>query len=101
VRKHLSNEHVEEMAGLLRSFLNREGVRTLRRRLHELVEPNLKQDIEEQYVRQLRADQDMRANWLREHPSRTGAEFGRLVKDEASEVWQWWPAKGDAIYDAE
>src|SRR5262249_48389667 len=38
VRKHVTDDHVEDIANLLFTFLNRQGVRTLRRRLRELTE---------------------------------------------------------------
>ena len=42
-----------------------------------------------------------RDEWLREHPGRTAAEYRRLVKDDASEVWEWRRAKGGAHVEAE
>lgn len=88
------------MAVLLNLFLNRGGVRTLRRRLQQLKEPS-EQDEREAATQRWQGENEVRDQWLREHPGRSKREYNRLRGDPNSEVMEWWRGKVKAVYDAE
>jgi len=94
VRKTLTDEHVEQVAALLNTFLSRHGVRVLRGAVKGPTDKEMDAYWREQEDR-------WREGWLREHHGRTAAEYKRLVQDSNSEVWDWRRAKGEASVGAE
>ena len=96
VRKIETVKHVEEIAELLASFFNREGIRTLRRRLKELSESeDMAAHNEAFWKEQGRQRKEL---WLREHPGRTGKDYKLMGSDE---MLEWRKAKGRADIEAE
>jgi hypothetical protein len=94
VRQNRPEGHVEELAGLMRMFLNREDIRGLRRALKPITN--------EENDARLREDERVWCTlWLQEHPGRTAREYDRLVGNAESEVWDWRRAKGYAGVEAE
>jgi len=92
VRQSLTEDHIKQVARLLTEFLNREGVRTLRRALKPITNA-------ENAARHRAAEKMVRDLWLREHPGRTAAGCRRLYRTE--EMWEWGRAKGQASTAAE
>lgn len=81
VRQNQTDEHIVEMADLLATFFNREGIRTLRRRLREVSEPD-----EGVYRKQRKEHaRHFREMWLAEHPGCTAKDFNKLSGDERGE----------------
>jgi len=95
VRKTLTDEHVEQVAGLLSTFLNWHGGRVLRRRLKTLTEPSEKDKKADaaNWREQLKRERDV---WLREHPGMTAKDYWRSLD---TEVIEWRKAKYET-YDA-
>jgi hypothetical protein len=87
VRKRLKDEHVKQIGAILYGFLNRHGLRTLRRALKEPTQ----QEMDAIYRQNAKAERDL---WLREHPGRTVAEYKR-------EVLEWRGAKWRAVEASE
>jgi hypothetical protein len=100
MRKQMTDEHITQVAALLNSFFNREGVRTLRRDLQRFGDPGPK-DKKEMRLQAWEEEKAVRAEWKRAHPGRTLAEYDRLVRDGNSEVWEWRRATGRAMIAAE
>jgi hypothetical protein len=96
MRQSWTDEHFETLGGLLRSIMNREAIRALRRELREAKRTEPEMDA---FWRQ--REKNTRVVWLAEHPGRTAAEFKHLFRDDDSEVWDWLRAKGAAQNAAE
>jgi hypothetical protein len=94
VRKTVADQHVEQVAGLLKTLLNKSGVRILRRALKETTPKKM-----DAFHRE--SERRFREEWLREHPGHTAAEYNRLLRKVDSEVWEWRRAKGRAANEAE
>jgi hypothetical protein len=94
LRGSWDDEHFETLGALLRSMMNREAIRALRRALKEPTR-------EETDARHRENEKAFRDWWLREHPGRTRAEYNRLLRDDNSEVWDWRRTKGKASIAAE
>jgi hypothetical protein len=90
----MADEHVEQVAGLLKTLLSKSGVRVLRRALKEPTPKDM-----DAFMRE--SERRFRQLWLREHPGRTAAEYNRLLQNNDSEVWEWRRAKGRAADEAE
>jgi hypothetical protein len=87
VRKTLTDEHVEQVAGLLSTFLNWHGGRVLRRRLKTLTEPSEKDKKADaaNWREQLKRERDV---WLREHPGMTAKDYWRSLDTEGHRMAQ-------------
>jgi hypothetical protein len=97
VRKTLTDEHIEAVAVLLNTFLNRPGVRVLRRQLKALSEPS-EQDMKQNAAHWREAVKHERDVWLREHPGKTAKDYRRMSEDDLIE---WRKAKVEVYYAAE
>jgi hypothetical protein len=95
-RRRWDDEHFETLGDLLRSLMNREALRSLRRALRDQ-----KYADEEMDAIWREREKNTRAWWLSEHPGRTAAEYNRLLRDQDSEVWDWRRSKGAAEIAAE
>jgi hypothetical protein len=95
-RRRWDDEHFETLGDLLRSLMNREALRSLRRALRDQ-----KYTDEEMDAIWREREKNTRAWWLSEHPGRTAAEYNRLLRDQDSEVWDWRRSKGAAEIAAE
>jgi hypothetical protein len=94
MRRRWENEHFKELAGELRAIMNTAAIVALRRALKPIGDEEMaaiNRDMEKQ----------SQALWLREHPGRTAAEYRRLLRNDASEVWNWRRAKNKATIAAE
>jgi hypothetical protein len=97
VRKTLTDEHIEAVAVLLNTFLNRHGVWVLRRQLKALSEPS-EQDKKQNVAHWREAVKHERDVWLREHPGKTAKDYRRLSDDDLIE---WRKAKVEVYFAAE
>jgi hypothetical protein len=107
VLKHLTDDQVEDIADLLFTFLNRQGVRTLRRRLRELTETPTPEQIATHNRKMLGDDFSEKAwelrqshgrarnesekiAWERDHPGQQSPEHGcNLTPREATDLARW------------
>jgi hypothetical protein len=94
LRKSGSDDQIAEIAGLLRQFFNREGLRRLCRKIREIEEPT-KSELN---ARSNKRAKDWLDLWLRDHPGRTAADHDRVSDDEMHE---WRVAKNKAASKAE
>jgi hypothetical protein len=81
----------------LNTFLNRHGVRVLRRQLKALSEPS-EQDKKQNAAHWRDAVKHERDVWLREHPGKTAKDYRRLSDDDLIE---WRKAKVEVYFAAE
>ena len=77
MRKIETVKHVEEIAELLASFFNREGIRTLRRRLKELSESEDMTAHNEAFWKE--QGRQWKELWLQKHPGRPGKDYHKLM----------------------
>jgi hypothetical protein len=94
LRRDLTDEHIEQVANLLNSFLNPEGVRILRRRLREITEfrpdnpPPRRWSAEDIATLELLPTE--REAWERDHPGEEYPEHECGLSDrEYTDLNRW------------
>jgi hypothetical protein len=76
VRQSMTDEHVEQLAGLLATFFTREGNRILRRKLRQNEDKAARGDaLWKQHLRTLKEQ------WLAEHPGCNAEDYDKLDDD--------------------
>jgi hypothetical protein len=103
VLKHLTDDQVDDVADLLFTFLNRQGVRALRQRLRELTEMPPKKiaahnrrmlgdDFSDEAGKRRKAGRNKaeKLAWERDHPGQHFPEHGyKLTPREATDLARW------------
>jgi hypothetical protein len=89
---------IAELAGLLRSALNREGLRSLRRALREETHA---EGVARSAKFWAENERQWREQWLAAHPGRTAKQYRESLKDQDGAVWAWRRAQGQASTEKE